>query len=331
LELKCINPKGRLVAIPIEWWPDVIDQGFTLPPYRYYGNEGSDRILVKRPIGGLGDIVDMEPLIRGLHKEYPDCKVDVAIPSYLHAAIPGADRYYQYSIQPPDSEYRMILDINCPINVYEMLVMDHGPWKDRSTMFCNIGLVEASKPRLPYSVGQGHKWLESRGLDYRKPILGLHPYSTDPSRTWPHWREFLHLWSAQGGQSVLFTQKQTTLPLPKNMACAVNEPLQTVFDIMSALPMAVCSDSGLLHVAGAVGTPTIGLFGPTHGPTVSAWFDSITFQGPCSHGGPCYWGPRYCAGPSLVTTPCLAGIEAEAVVQLIQQTGPFPAGSKVTP
>jgi heptosyltransferase II len=40
-------------------------------------------------------------------------------------------------------------------------------------------------------------------------------------------------------------------------------PLLTVTALLAQVDAAVCSDSGILHLAGAVGTPVVGLFGPT--------------------------------------------------------------------
>jgi len=65
----------------------------------------------------------------------------------------------------------------------------------------------------------------------------------------------------------------------------------------------VCSDSGLMHVADALGVPTFGLFGPTHpslgfapaGPRSRA-FHAGTWCSPCHRHGsaPCFRERRFC-------------------------------------
>ncbi len=66
---------------------------------------------------------------------------------------------------------------------------------------------------------------------------------------------------------------------------------------------AITNDSGLAHLAAAVGTPTVSLFGPTHpilgfaprGPHAAA-FTVNEYCSPCSRHGakPCYRDQRYC-------------------------------------
>jgi ADP-heptose:LPS heptosyltransferase len=49
-----------------------------------------------------------------------------------------------------------------------------------------------------------------------------------------------------------------------NLAMAIDIALPELAELISRARFAVSNDSGIMHLAAAVGTPTIGLFGPTH-------------------------------------------------------------------
>jgi len=82
-----------------------------------------------------------------------------------------------------------------------------------------------------------------------------------------------------------------------------NEPMVEVAALMSRCRLTVTNDSGLMHVSSSVGTPTAGLFGPTHeqlGFYPSGLHDILLGVDescrPCSlHGNkPCYREEQYC-------------------------------------
>lgn len=80
-------------------------------------------------------------------------------------------------------------------------------------------------------------------------------------------------------------------------------PLRAVMTRLAACSAFIGSDSGLMHIAAALGLPTIGLFGPTH-PALgfapvgenATHFHAGTYCSPCHRHGaaPCFRGHRYC-------------------------------------
>lgn len=79
--------------------------------------------------------------------------------------------------------------------------------------------------------------------------------------------------------------------------------IRAVMTRLAACNAYIGSDSGLMHIAAALGLPTIGLFGPTH-PALgfapvgenAAHFHAGTYCSPCHRHGavPCFRGHRYC-------------------------------------
>ncbi|HUU45340.1 MAG TPA: glycosyltransferase family 9 protein [Acidobacteriota bacterium] len=97
------------------------------------------------------------------------------------------------------------------------------------------------------------------------------------------------------------TQRGRGATLPISVACGLS--VREVMTRIAACCVFLSSDSGLMHVAAALGVPTIGLFGPTHPALgfapVGAHTTAIhagTSCSPCHRHGraPCYRDRRYC-------------------------------------
>jgi heptosyltransferase-2 len=79
--------------------------------------------------------------------------------------------------------------------------------------------------------------------------------------------------------------------------------LPVLAELLSSASLTISNDSGIMHLSAAVGTPTVGLFGPTHpslgftplGANCSAVSTNESCS-PCSRHGssPCYRDDRYC-------------------------------------
>jgi histidinol-phosphate phosphatase family protein len=116
---------------------------------------------------------------------------------------------------------------------------------------------------------------------------------------------------AVASESDLVPGLQDTFP-ERQFVQLVNEPLHRLASILFECRLAVTNDSGLMHLASAVGTPVIAVFGPTHqalGFAPRGLFDRVVqvdeFCRPCSiHGQvPCWREERYCftrIGPNMV-------------------------------
>ncbi|MEE9443380.1 MAG: HAD-IIIA family hydrolase [candidate division Zixibacteria bacterium] len=93
-------------------------------------------------------------------------------------------------------------------------------------------------------------------------------------------------------------------PLPKDkVSIYKDEPLDRICELLSLHRLSLTNDSGLMHLSSACGTPTMGLFGPTHeqlGFYPMGIHDKMLGTDekcrPCSlHGNvPCYREEQYC-------------------------------------
>jgi heptosyltransferase-2 len=116
-------------------------------------------------------------------------------------------------------------------------------------------------------------WRERRGLTSdASPIVALAPGAVGPGKRWPT-ESYAELAKAlvQDGATVWILGG----PLEKELAASIirhagdrvrdltGNDLRDAVIALKAANLAVTNDSGLMHIAAAIGTPTIGIFGPT--------------------------------------------------------------------
>ncbi len=128
-------------------------------------------------------------------------------------------------------------------------------------------------PRLDVAAAEVAAWRAKRGLAGGRPVVALAPGAVGPSKRWPaaaYAALTRHL--AADGIAVWVLGGPDEKPLAAEIigatpACDLTGPdLRDAVLALASASVAVSNDSGLLHVAAALGTPAIGIFGPT-----SAW------------------------------------------------------------
>ncbi len=127
-------------------------------------------------------------------------------------------------------------------------------------------------------------WLQDRGLDPTKPLVGIHPGAGAPVKQWPvaAWAAVADGLSEAHGAAILLTGTAGERPLTGAVAAAMSRPVldaagETTLGRLAALQercaVVLGSDSGPLHLAVAVGTPTVHLYGPVAPATFGPWGD----------------------------------------------------------
>lgn len=100
------------------------------------------------------------------------------------------------------------------------------------------------------------------------PIIALHPYAAHPSKTWPWkvWQEFAAMLT-QEGLPWFMIGAYTKGVLPYLGYGGVNfsniTDLRQTCALLKQAAMLITGDSGPMHLAAAVGTPVVAMFGPT--------------------------------------------------------------------
>jgi heptosyltransferase-2 len=180
---------------------------------------------------------------------------------------------------------------------------------------------------------------ERAGTHPRPPVLGLAPGAQWDPKRWPqeHWVALLEL--ARQAQPdlairVFLGPREASWfdgsPLDRALGALGpgveiirDRPLTEVARQLAGCRVLVCNDSGLLHLAEAVGTPVVALFGPTvrafgYAPSLggSTLLETLGLEcRPCSRNGkrPCHRGDL----------ACLVRIEPQTVWRAAAAHGPW--------
>jgi heptosyltransferase-2 len=165
--------------------------------------------------------------------------------------------------------------------------------------------------------------LAAAGVRPAGPTVGVHLGAAfGPAKTWPMERvvDFCRLLDAAGGHAVLLGTEHEA---PAAASITAQVPAATLAgrdrpallpSLLAELDALVAGDTGVAHLAAALGTPVVALFGPTD-PALSAPRGravALTHPVPCA---PCFY--RVCP----IEHPCLRGLDAarvrDAVLTLI--------------
>jgi heptosyltransferase-2 len=128
---------------------------------------------------------------------------------------------------------------------------------------------EWPEPQLRVPPKEIERWRSANGLG-SGPAVALAPGSVGPSKRWSYYAEAarllaergLDVWVIGGPGEKALAAEIVAAGGPKVRDLTGND-LRNGVVAMAAAGVAVSNDSGLMHIAAAIGTPTIGIFGPT--------------------------------------------------------------------
>jgi heptosyltransferase-2 len=129
------------------------------------------------------------------------------------------------------------------------------------------------QPELVVPAAEASEWRKERGLaDDGRPVIAFAPGAVGPSKRWPaeYFGELAKCLTGEG-HTIWVLGSPNESPLAAEIVRAAGPRVHdlTSNDLRNAIlalklaRAAVSNDSGLIHVAAAMGTPTIGIFGPT--------------------------------------------------------------------
>jgi heptosyltransferase-2 len=186
-----------------------------------------------------------------------------------------------------------------------------------------IHAAEIPPPRLRVDRSRGAQLRVELGLP-SGPAIALMPGAEyGPAKRWPveYYGALAKMLRARGVQTwVLGSAKEVELGkqlLQASEGTAFNlagrTSLSDVIDLLGECGAAVTNDSGLMHVAAAVGIPLVAIYGsssPSHTPPLSAAAQVLYLNLSCS---PCF--ARSCP---LLHLDCLRGIAPQMVFEKLQ-------------
>jgi ADP-heptose:LPS heptosyltransferase len=201
-------------------------------------------------------------------------KFDIAFASRLHIrerallALSGAKRTVGYALAEHDSA---LTDPIPPDNPERHKVEDWmrllEPFGARATVHVpRLFLRESERVWV-------NGYLTSRGVSKDDLVVGIHPGASLPEKRWPldRFREVAVATAVQPGVRVLAFAEPSgygaeLFTIPGVVGAQVT--LREMIALIERCDVLVCNDSGPMHIAGALGVPTVAMFGPG----IEQWF-----------------------------------------------------------
>ena len=188
-----------------------------------------------------------------------------------------------------------------------------------------LGVLRPARPEFginpsPEHLAQARELLGAWGRD--RPLVVLHPVAQWDSKLWPlgHWIDLARRLRGQGLDLVLSgarADQAVTGAIAQGAGGGVLDlagrtGLKELSAVLSLARLAICTDTGVMHLAAALGTPVVALFGPTSPGRTGPWGGGhavLRLGLSCS---PCF--KRHCPEPR-----CLAGLPPENVAQAVAE------------
>lgn len=245
----------------------------------------------------IGDFILSSGLLRVITETYPDARITLAIGKFcvpLTAHIPKVERIIPMTKRKWNAhwfdlwrdvaaDWDLVVDLRN--SLVSRLVRSHKTYRLRRPVGAHK-VVEAARVMELDPVPAPKIWLSDQERDYaaqllrgQKRILALGPGAGYPPKRWPPERFAELAGQLTGPEGALAGSPVTILGSPdeQSLAQAIVSALpgQQVFDftqqaslLQSAAILAHCAlyvgnDSSQMHIAAAMGIPTLGLFGPT--------------------------------------------------------------------
>lgn len=210
-------------------------------------------------------------------------------------------------------------------DLYKLNKQKHPLMVDRYTALAGNFIGTSSQPRLTINPDHQNRALAKYNLKKEGKVMALCAGAEyGPAKRWPpeHFATIAQHYAQLGWQIWLFgSQKdfdisekinQLSGELCVNLCGKTN--LDEAIDLLACADGVICNDSGLMHLAAAVGIKLVAVYGsssPEHTPPLSHTAKIATLNLDCS---PCF--ERVCP---LKHTDCLQKLSPEKIIHLHQE------------
>jgi heptosyltransferase I len=274
---------------------------------------------------GIGDFVNMLPIISAVQDSYPLARLAVAASPHARDLLPDervtvlTPSWLRRKANPTMARYRWLLSqslvavlsslaLRRELGRFDLAINLFRAWETGMTFerdwtpqlparggavhtldflaehLTRWGVSLPPERRAPHLVVRpgARAWADdlwrSEGLG-AEPVVGLVPASNMAIKHWPlpRWATLNDQLRSAGVRTVLFAPEPDH-PAARALRATTSPPTSVTTDLVRvAASLERCSvvvavDTGLLHMAAAVGTPYVGLFGPTN-PDVTGPYD----------------------------------------------------------
>jgi ADP-heptose:LPS heptosyltransferase len=299
----------------------------------------------------IGDAVLSSGLLGHLLERHPSARVTIAagrVAAPLFAAVPGLERVLIIDKRPFKGHWLelwtatafrrwdLVVDLRASAIAYLVPArrrVTAGKRDDTrhrvEELAALLGLDPPPAPRV--WLAPEHEAAAERLVPAGDPVLAIGPAANWAGKQWPAARFAEAVRRLTGPGGVLAGARVAVLAAghERDQARPVIEalPAPRVLDLVGAVDLptaAAClrrcraflgNDSGLMHLAAAAGTPTLGLFGPSHTQRYRPWGPRAAFlRTPESYGALV----RRIVPPGQVQGTLMAGLSVDAVLAAVE-------------
>jgi heptosyltransferase III len=258
----------------------------------------STKILILRG-GALGDLILTIPTLRVLRKGFPRAYIQLLgiFPQAKLAApriVDAVDRVDRLDLAPifmqgplPPTLCEWLGTIDIAINLFD----DPGSVISRNLTAAGVkSVINRARTGVPeeHAVYQLASALGSLGLALSDPVpsleierpltrpslLAIHVGSGAPKKNWPikHWIDLIGRLESMFSEILLVGGEADFIPVKeflehskfRNLKTLINADLNDLVEALNSCTLFIGHDTGVSHLAAAVGAPTVVLFGPTN-------------------------------------------------------------------
>jgi ADP-heptose:LPS heptosyltransferase len=292
-------------------------------------------VLVYRH-AALGDVICTFPAVRALREKYPGCYIVYATNrQYVPIVRMSGCADQIVECEEPLLRIHRIVDRDFSVALRPTYADERGdpgsPLRLVDELSAALGVAPTDRQPHVSVPDELSDWANERvaSLGTTGPIIAFHAGPTWGVKVWPRaaWDELSSLCRTRLGATVVQFGDTRVIPELGLQDMRIRGAADWVGQLSIAQTtacLAKCDllvgiDSGLIHVAGAVGTPCVGVFGPTSGKrlmppaTPSDFVQAEVACSGCHHRRPV--AHRFISCDYNVA--CMAGISAEAVFERV--------------
>lgn len=267
--------------------------------------------IVKRHGGAWGDVLLMTPVLAALRRERPLSQIYVEAPPCIEV-LDGNPNAFQVGAHFPGMSDAHVIDL---AGAYEC-----RPGLHIIDAYALAARVTTADRRTEIHIpADDMRWAQSRIGSDGAPWVALHVGPSHwPGKNWPdkRWADVMGYLSESGWNLIVFGQGGMSIA---GGPVEVAPPVKRFAALVSLCGLFVGLDSFPLHVAGAVGTKAIGLFGTTLPQFILADGDN---HGVCADPNVSCAGDRHRVHGKLYVQcdgACMESITVEDVIEAIKR------------
>lgn len=270
------------VCIPSRMRPFIPSQAQRTPAVRLSRLEkllktNQPKICVVRG-EGLGDVIMTTPTVRALKEKFENVEITYATNTrYLQGALVKVLQYNPDITEIIERElldegrYDLVINLHCPCVHYEK---PENPPVNRIDLFAKHAGVKLTDTTPRYFPRKDEIQVGKEFVEPMLPnkIMMVQPFASSERRSLDQSKmkkAVTELYNIYGIKSIIVKHSSdfSTDVLWDNVpgsALLRDVDVREIAGVMTQCDMVLCPDSSLLHLAGAIGVPTVSIFGPTH-------------------------------------------------------------------